>query len=332
MNNILYGRILFLMLTLSTTLQADVFTDGWNAVKTIAYQTGDAFVAAGKAIGDRFKDTKLTRSIDYGARKAAFEVSLAAAQGVLTAAQQASSQTLVAAEKTAELGLQAAEGFLRDVVGKASPEILQGAATAAKGVLEGAKASSVATLQGTEWVVNQTLGQFDLNRIRYEGDLRGLEHGILGKVLCEGKLLGKDFSTTISLNPREIAQSVEPLVNQAVAELKKQVIEPMQRDLGLVKASSGKVNSIDAILAKMDRPAQIDAGINAAKSAEAALQSIEKQQQLALNNMIKEGKKLNEVAMMSGKELQKLIQTQGKTSGYSGVAARQELARRLQQK
>ena len=187
---------------------------------------------AGKAIADRFKDTKLTRAADYAARKAAFEAALAGATGVLKAAQLAAQGTLITAEQTAQGSLTAGEKFLSDVVGKASPAILQASAQSTKDILQGAQIGAIATLQGTRWVVDHTITQLTINHVRYEGDLKDLEKGIFGEVSCEGSFLGKKFSIKITLDPRDlgsIKKSIEPILDEIKDIFTNRVHKPVDK-------------------------------------------------------------------------------------------------------
>lgn len=324
----IYRLMSIIAFVLMTTLHADFFSGAWNDIKKAAHTTGDAFETAGQAIGDRFKNTKLTRSVDYAVRKAAFEASLHTALGILDATQTISAQTLVTAEKSATLGLKAAEGFLTEIVKRASPALLETSAKAANGVLDGARISGVGILKGTEWVATNTIGQFDLNRIRYQGDLKGLEGGVVGSVLCEGKLLGKDFRMNIRLDPRDVGKSIKPLLDTVGTELQKNVFNPLRDGINTINNNISSISKIGTDLSAAQRPAAIEAALAASQEAQRTLKKFEDEEKAAIEQLIPEAKKLNDIAMLSSQELTKLIQQQGTRAGYSGVAARQELARR----
>ncbi len=182
------------------------------------------------AIGDRFKDTKLTRAADYAARKAALETALATANGTLTATKTIVSGTLATTEKSAKLALSGAEAFLSDVVKQASPALLKAAATTAKTTIEATKITTVATLKGTTWVVKNSVDQITIRHLRYTADLKSLEKGVLGNVICEGTFFGKDFKVAFDLDPRDISsikKSIKPILNALEEIFNKNIADPI---------------------------------------------------------------------------------------------------------
>lgn len=201
-----------------------------KTAKTVGGEIKKAGDTAVDAIGDRFKDTKLTRAADYATRKAALETALATANSTLNATKAVVDGTLAATEKSASLALKAAESFLSDVVSKASPVILQAAATTAKTTIEGTKITTVATLQGTQWIVNNSTKQLTIKHLRYSGSLKSLEKGILGNITCEGSFWGKDFKVQFDLDPRDlgsIKKSIKPILNTLEDIFNKNIANPI---------------------------------------------------------------------------------------------------------
>lgn len=204
------------------------FHDVANTVKSVnnaANAVNDGLKSAGNAIADRFKDTKLTRSIDYGARKAALEASRAVAKGVLEATEALSKGTLDVAERTANLAVQAAQGFVSQVGRNISDAVLIGSSQAAKGVLEGAKHTTLGVLQGTQWVVNNALGQIDINCIHYDGSLQDLKSLNLGNVRVKGKII-VPFDEEMSLNLSNPISSIESFAKLIANMMKNAFLKP----------------------------------------------------------------------------------------------------------
>lgn len=331
------GRIngLCAILLYTTACSADIFSDAWNDVKSAAGKVdnvaSDAWrdvestaKDAAKFIKDRFKDTKATRAADYAARKAAFEAALRTAQATLTLAEKTTEGILKGAEQTAQGAITASDAFLAEVVQKASPAILEGSAAAASGILEGAKAASVGTLQGTRWVVTNVIGQFDINRLRYENSLRALASGTFGNVLCEGIMLGKDFSIRFDLDPRDLASvtsSIKPILNAAEKFFNSSIGQPFQQKSKQIQDNKIKV---DEIATAVDRPLPPDIAVEQEQLATQAVAALTTAELALIDQLKKVTSELNAIAKKRDSELRDLVKVQGKT----GVASRQEIVRR----
>lgn len=336
--------LLVTLVILSGSAHANIFDDAFSAIKSAANTVGDAFTTAGKeiekganiaigAIKERFSDTKTTRAIDYGVRKAALEAALATANGVLEGAKQASAGTLIAAEETAKAGLTAAEHFLSDVVRVASPAILKGSAQTAQGVLEGVKQAGVGVLQGTQWVVTTATSTFDINRIRYQGDLKRLKTGVLGDMLCEGTAFKHAFSFTFDLDPRDmksIGNSIEKLLKDFERLFNENVANPIKNAFVPLKQQAEQAEKI--LTTQAAPPKAVTDAIDAAKKATAITQNLAQKEQEAATKLYDAVKKLQEIAQKNNKELESLIRQGTQTSSVDSALARQELIKRLKNK
>lgn len=230
----------------------------------------------GEQIADRFKDTQATRSIDFAARMAAYEVALQTATGVLTAAKELAQVTLQGAQETAKLGTQAANGFLQGVE-QTADGILQFSDDAAKGVLEAAKQTGVGVLQGTTWVVNNTLGQFDINKIHYDGNLQDLSKGVLGNVLVEAQVV-KPISFHMNLDPKNVANSVASIATDIFNTLKHTLIDPLTPQLTHVKENESQLQKNVQKLGSLTPPAEIEKAQKKAQEVEEKMAHLTEQQ------------------------------------------------------
>lgn len=302
------------------------FEDAGNAIK-------DTAVAAGNAIADRFKDTKVTRSIDYGIRLAALEAAERVASGVLDAAEKVSSGALNVSIDTVNTGLTAAEGFLQHVVQNASTGILSGSVIATNGILEGVKQAGVGTLEGGKWVAKNVLGQFDLNKVRYEGDLKSLERGILGNVQVEGILLGKSFSKSMTLDPADMAKSVAGIAKDLGSTIKNAVYDPISSSLSSTIRTLTQAQATTERAISEKEPESFAKAERAAVYAKDAFQAYEEYQKSSLEGLLKDvdamKEKVKEVAKKTVEELKAQVKKNEKTS--TNVLSRQELAKRALQ-
>jgi uncharacterized protein YjbI with pentapeptide repeats len=210
---------------------------------------------------DRFKDTQVTRAIDYYTRLGALTAAKEVASGVLTAAEVTARGTLIASRATAEGVLEGARGFLSEVAKPLSTGVLQITADAANGVLEGAKQTGVGILEGGKWVVNNTLGQFDVTKIHYDGNLRDFVTGNLGNVAAELIILQKKVNPPpFTLDVNNIFESLKSLINNALDLLKSTFIDPFKKqheqDLEIVEANAPVIDEIAQKLARMKPPSQ----------------------------------------------------------------------------
>lgn len=339
-----WWSLFVIILCLCVPLHGNFWDDAFGALKTATNKVGNAFEDAGKeiakgantavnAIKERFTDTKTTRAIDYGIQKAAFETALATATGVLEVAKQASTGTLIAAEETAKAGLSAAEHFLSDVVAVVSPAILKTSAQAAQGALEGVKQAGVGVLKGTQWVVNQVADFVDINHIRYQGDLKSLERGMLGNVLCEGSAFKQPFSVRFDLDPgdlssvqksiEKILKDFERLFNEKVANPIVKAFTPLQQQVRVVEKALATPPPAN--------PAIVQA-IEASKKASDLMQHLSTQEQAAIENLKAATAKLQEFAQKKTDELKSLISKGTTQSSSNSARAREELIKRLKNK
>lgn len=324
-----------------STLHADWLDDALNDLKAAAHAVDDAFTTAGheiekgantaiNALKDHFTSTKLTRSVDYEIRKKAMQAALWSANLVLNGTQQASTGILTISEEAAKTALSAAEGFLDVVVKNASTGILEGGAAAAQGVLEGVKQGSIATLQGTQWVVSNVAGQFDITRIAYAGDLKSLEHGVFGNVACEGKLLTQPFSFNFDLDPRSLAsvgKSIEGLVTKCGDTLKEKIINPIEEKFKPLRELAEKFDHATKHDAKPIQQ-QVAKAVEAAQASADASEKLAQQQKLTAKPLIDATTQVQEIARKTNDELKALI-AQGRAEGSAAsTLSRAEFIRR----
>jgi hypothetical protein len=342
-----------LLLVTYPTTHANIFEDAFNAVKQAANKVDDAFTEAGKeikkgfdtagreiekganiaigAIKERFSDTKTTRAIDYGIRKAALETALATANGVLEGSKQAATGTLIAAEETAKAGLSAAEHFLSDVVGVASPAILRGSATTAQGVLEGVKQAGVGVLQGSQWIVTQATNLIDINHVKYQGDLKRLKSGVLGDMLCEGTAFRKPFSFHFDLDPRDLSsieQSIATLLKEFERLFNENITNPLVNAFTPLKQQVQQVEKIVTMTATAPNDA-VKKAIEESKKATETIESITKKEQAAAGALKSAAGKLNLLAEQNMQVLADLIIKGVTNQSPETTRARQEFIRRL---
>jgi hypothetical protein len=314
--------------------KAEFWNDALSDMKSAAQEVDTAFQKAGKAIGDRFKDTKLTRAIDYGARKGAFELAERTAQAVLSASKEAADGTLMVGAKTAEAALSTAERFLADVVQAASPAILRGSANAAQEVIEAAKQAGVATLKGTQVVISTLMDTFDIRKLSYRGDLKRLENGVFGDVSCEGRIFGKDFSTQFDLDPRSIPKilnSLEPLFIKLGNLLDEKIGAPFREAFEPLKQQSERAASmVKKSPTEADR--LVAQAIQAAQKSDVTINAIKEEEYKAARTLVDATTKLRDIAQKTNKELEAAIRKGVKESSADTALARQEYVKRLKNK
>jgi uncharacterized protein YjbI with pentapeptide repeats len=221
---------------------------------------GQAFEEVGKIIVEH-ANTKVTRAADYAVRYAALQAAYGVATGVLEAAQAIARGTLEATYQTAYGSLKAAEGFLAEVVKPTASGVLVGAREAGNGILEGAKEASLGALEGGKWVVNNTLGQIDLNRIHYDGNLQDFATGILGNVEFKGKIIAPfDFKATLDVS--DVFASIKQITNKLVDDLEEVFIKPFKKKTGydanraLLEEQAREAEKIKNTLAAMQPPVE----------------------------------------------------------------------------
>jgi hypothetical protein len=264
--------------TWEVTYNADKNTLTFNqtAKKDIINQVDDFFESIPDFVADRFKNTQATRAIDFAARMAAYETALQSATGILTTAKELAQGTLITARETAKAGTTAANGFLQGVEQTASG-VLQVSDDAAKGVLEGVKQTSVGVLQGGTWVVNQTLGQFDITGIHYQGSLQDLSKGVLGNVQVDAKIV-TPIHLSMTLDPKNVANSIAGVTNNILNTLKHTFIDPLTPQLAKVKENESKIKGAAQKLEALKPPAEIEKTIKAAKGVEEKMAHLTDQQ------------------------------------------------------
>ncbi|MFI5333398.1 MAG: hypothetical protein ACHQVS_04855 [Candidatus Babeliales bacterium] len=236
-----------------------------NGVWKIAYNATAKTLDINEASKENIFDSQVTRSVDFAARMAAYETALHTATGVLDTFKGLSSGTLITSKKTAQLGLTAALGFLKGVE-QATGSVLQLSDDTAKTILEGAQQTGVGILQGGTWVANQTLGQFDITRIHYDGSLQDLSKGVLGNVLVEAKII-KPIQLRMSLDPRNIAGSVASVVTSLTASLKHTFVDPLTPHVNQLKANESTIQKAQQSLNTLKPPAEVAQAQAAAQDA-----------------------------------------------------------------
>lgn len=325
--------ILLIMFLVPNHLVALSWGDVWGGVKSAANTVGDG---AKKAVNEVakikncFGDTKVTRSVDYGVRKGAFETALLAATGALSAAKAISTGSLDAAEASAKLGVSAAQEFLKGVEG-VSVGAMQASAEASKGILEGVKQGTVGVLKGTRFVVGHVMDQFDINEIMYKGDLQRLAGGVLGDVRVRGKFF-VDFNEELTLDPKNIPNSIARLVEKLVSKLGSAVFAPIMSEVRKAdtKLQDPKVVT-GLIVLTQPEPAAVTAGVESQKKIEGQLAVVDAkvaEMQAILQKAEADLKKL--AALPPDQLLELVVKAVPKGGSYDEftLRARQELAQR----
>lgn len=320
-------KVVLLSLCLSSdALHASIFDTVWNGVKDAANTVGNEV----KKLGNCFGDTKVTRAVDYAARKAALEAALPIAQGVLTAAEAVSHGSLDAAEASAKLAVSAAQEFLKGVEG-VSVTTMQGSALASQGILEGVKQGTVGVLKGTRFVVGGVLDQFDINEIAFKGDLQRLAGGVLGDVRVKGKFF-VDFNEELTLDPKNIPASIGRLIEKLVSKLGDAVFAPIMTEIKKVDTKLHDPAVVKGLsIIGSQEPAAVAAAIAAQQGIDAQLATLQAKQEAMKKVLLNAQADMEKLRAMSGEQLLELVKKAAPTGGsYSAfeLRARQELARR----
>jgi hypothetical protein len=159
-------------------------------------------------------------------------------------------QSLNGGTKTlAAPALYAAQKFLQ-AVEQIANSILQLSDDAAQNILKAAQQTSIGVLQGGTWVANQTLGQFEINKIHYDGNLQDLSKGVLGNVLVEAQII-TPIQFHMMLDSHNIPGSVNSLVTQISSALKHAVIDPFTPHISQMKADQSAIQRAQQILATL---------------------------------------------------------------------------------
>jgi len=195
--------------------------------KKVAHTAKDV----GHAVADRFKDTKVTRAADYAARQAALGIAYGTATAVLQSVKQISSGPMLAAQGVTLASVEAAKGILAGVK-LAQQGILQGSAELTKGVLAGVHGITTGALETGKFVTKEVLGQFDINKVSYKGDLKSMEHGRLGKVEVDCKVFGQHLPLTVDLDP---AKAIEAIFEPVIDAIVDGITGPFKKSIAQVK-------------------------------------------------------------------------------------------------
>ncbi|HEV2601186.1 MAG TPA: hypothetical protein VGT41_02710 [Candidatus Babeliales bacterium] len=205
---------------------------GKTIYKEVLKPTAKALEKAGKAVADRFKDTKLTRAIDYATRKAGLEIAHKTATGVLIASQAAATGTLIAARETAKGALVVAEQFLDKVVENTTYGVMKGSAETAKGILEGTKQVTTGIIKAGKFIVVEPLDLFDLNEIKYHGRLQDIGRGVLGDVKVVAELFHQPVNFSITLDVKAgfnaVTKALKSVIDKVANELVNALIKPFE--------------------------------------------------------------------------------------------------------
>jgi hypothetical protein len=192
-----------------------------KAMKPVYDQVVKAGLTVSKAVADRFKDTKVTRAIDFHIQLAALETYLQ----LLKASKATAIASLEAAKQSAKASLNLAQGFLDKVVKNAALGALEGPAQAAKGILTAAQATSVGALEAGKFVVDKTVGQFDITCIHYHGDVKSIAKLNLGNVKIHAKIF-KPFTIDTNLDLAHPLDSAQHIALAIADKMKEIILEP----------------------------------------------------------------------------------------------------------
>lgn len=195
-----------------------------------------------KAIADRFKDTKVTRAVDYHLQLAGLETY----KQILKGSQATALASMEAAKESALASLKLAKGFLKTVVQNAALGALEGPAQAAKGVLTAAQATSVGVVGAASFIVDQTVGQFDITCIHYHGDVHSVAKLNLGNVEIHAKVI-KPFTVITDLNLAHPLDSASNIAKAIANEIKDIVLLPfnaLKKDAPQIDQKLTQVNQL----------------------------------------------------------------------------------------
>lgn len=229
-------KLIFLCSIISS-VQIDAYSwsdfkkDVTSAANKVANTVVDAANSVANFAKDLFSDNKVSRSLDYGIRLAAFEAAHKVATGVLEVSKAAAKGTLIAARETANGSMILAEQFLDKVVTKLSSTTLKVGAQTASGVLEGVRAGTNAVLEGTRYVITNALGAIDLNEIYYQGQLRQLANGVLGNLQIKGRVVAP-FDVKVNFDTNDIWNSLENLAKKILTDF-----------ISIIKGDSSKAST-----------------------------------------------------------------------------------------
>lgn len=203
-----------------------------HALKPAGEGVADAAKKAADWVGDRFKDTQVTRAIDFAARNAALNTAYGVAYATLQSAKAVSTASLIAARKSVDVALIAAEEFLDKLVRNVAKGGLIAINESTKGVLKGVEKGTVWTIEGGRIVLTQgVLDMFDINRIYTKVRLQELLSGVLGHVEVDMTLFKQRLTPSISIDPKkgieQLIQVLTPLVDQVVDVLQKNILGPI---------------------------------------------------------------------------------------------------------
>lgn len=270
-----YNLLMIFLLTWHAGMTAYDFLDLVNDIKNAGENVGGEIASIAQGVVKELEkganwavNNKAIRSIDYGIRLAALESSKAVATAVLDASKFVADKALAGAYETAKLSVDVAEGFLREVVQRASTGVLIGPATAAKGILEGAKQATVGVLEGGKWITNQSLGQLDVTCIHYDGNIQDLVRLKLGNVVIKGKII-QPFTMPMDLdltdpvgsvgsaaaNIGKLMQSIflSPFEKQVEQETKR----PLSELLNTVQVGAQEAQRLEQQLQSLQEPEQL---------------------------------------------------------------------------
>lgn len=158
--------------------------------------------------------------VAWGAELAARQIVQTIGKQVLAAANAVAQGVLIASEQTAQASLVAADGFLDKVGQPVASGTLTAVQAAGAGVLDATKQATLGTMQGGAFVVKAAASIVDIQKIYFQGSVRNLTGGKLGKVNVQAMLFGQQ----VNLGPVDLDVSNAPafiaaVVNKAVQQV-----------------------------------------------------------------------------------------------------------------
>lgn len=155
-----------------------------------------------KDLGNRMAEcANMTKdSSELTAREVAFGV----ATGALEAAKGTAKGTLIVSGGVTQGAMIVSSGTV------------EGVSQTTQGVLTGVEETTKGILTAVEVVIEQILEAFDIEKLRYEGQLTDMEHGKLGNVQCTVKILNQTENFTFDLDVSDPIHSIESIVTEIV--------------------------------------------------------------------------------------------------------------------
>jgi len=159
---------------------------------------------AAESFGDRLKECGLmtSDSAELAGKETAY--------GVATAALQS-------AKLGVTTGLAATSGVVKGTM-VAAGGVVEGTNQVTQGVLTGAGELTKGVLTAVEEVIKRILEAFDIEKLRYEGQLSDMEHGKFGNVQCTVKILGETENFNFDLDVHDPINSIKSIVSEIVSK------------------------------------------------------------------------------------------------------------------